>query len=44
LRKGNEICAKYAQSSRGAILKDLGYDNTEAGRDYVRAICDEKFS
>ena len=44
LKKGNEICAKYAQSSRGAVLKDLGYDDTEAGRNYVRTIFDENFS
>ena len=37
-----QITNKYRPAMRSALLKDLGYDDTKAGRDYVTKLADKK--
>ena len=41
MKKRNEIGKKYVEISRSAALKDLGYDDTKAGRDFIGQVATE---
>ena len=41
LTKKSEIHAKYVDQLRSTYLKDIGLDDTKAGRDFVRKVADK---
>lgn len=35
-KKYSKVTEKYADEYRGAVLKDMGYEDTQAGRDFIK--------
>ena len=44
LKKRYEIGQKYVDHSRSAMLKDIGFDDTKSGRDFIAKVANEQLS